>query len=568
MGFSTQDDYLTKVYTNGQMQSFPWYKALGAVGAFTAGRWYNMGYFTGYPMVSRFGERMINGQLMNNNAGTITNWTLGTNWTYAGTALPPTIAHTGGNTATAVATGTLSLAASSIYGLEFWCSAWGGAANFTVSLGGTAVTATSATGQYHYVVTATNTTDLTITPVSANTCTLSNFSVVLLGTGIPLFDTDMGGLYTGGNVSTKTKHLLSSFISTPSSATSFYPGTWKLVDVLMSYPVNMSVSTAQTLTTIGGNYSVAFGAVSGTPWTYGSGWAYSSGTTVTGTNVNGNQMSLPVANFSAGNTGGPIQNATNATTGGKYTYVYNVTYTIASLTGSGTITVGLGGTTTTAAALANGTFTQFITPVNSSGGLIFTVAGATNSFSLSNVTCTVALPRYPTGDGVKAMLCWHSGAWSAAGSGVASAAAHNLSFTYTNSSNTTGKANPIVTAGFSGAVPTMGHIDNSGTAVNNIGPFFALSYGDTGIQSVQTFTCSATTANAYCELILCKEILTMPHASPASASGASVTERDFLNQARTMPQIQDGANLQWIFMPGVATAAASVVHGQFKTVWG
>ena len=565
MGFSSQNDYLTKVYNNAQLGYTSWIKFTGTTAPLTIGRWYNMGYLTGNPIQSRFGERMVNGFLYS--ATSITaclGWTsLPTGWTFTfGQA--PTLVKTAGSANAAVATGTQNIVVGGVYGVEIWVSV-NAVSTLVVTLGGSTVgTISAAAGQYHFIsAAAVNTTDLTITATTTTTATINGCSIVLLGSGVPCFDADQGGLYMGGAVSTKTKHFLSSSIMTQPAAAAFNPGVWKLVDVLMSYPVNMNSSAVQILSPIGGNYSVAFGAVSGTPWTYGTGWSYTSGTTVAASSPSGT-LSLPVANFSTGNTGGPIQNATNAGTGGVYTYVYNLTFTIASLTGSGTIKVSLGGVDSSIITLANGTYTQFITPVNSSGGIIFTTTG-TNTFNLSNVSCTAALPRYSNGVGVQAMVCWHSGAWQLA-SNATSTAVHNITIGYTNSSNTSGKFTPISVAGLAGAVPTMGHIDNSGIAVNNYGPFLPLSVGDNGIQSVQTFQTAATGANNYAEVILCKELFTLPHATPIST--ASATERDFLNQVRTLPQIRDGANLQWLFMTGAATAGGIAASGSLKYVWG
>ena len=387
MGFSTISDYQTKAVTNGQGDSVVWQKTLGAVGAFTAGRWYNMCYFAGTPMLSRPGERLANGQLWQQSAGALANWTgIGSGWTYTSTTNPPTVAHTAGTTAL-VATGTQNIQIGSVYAVEFYCSAYA-TATYAVTMGGSAASATiSATGQYHYTYLAASNTDLTITPTNTDTCTISNFSVVLINAGIPLFGTDMGAIYLNP-VSPATRSL--QFVNVMSSAANFVPGTWKLVDMLMAYPVNMNVTNATTLpsvasaTTIGGttNYLVQVGGNHSVPfqngagaWTYGSGWAYASPQTVTATTPSGT-LSLPVANFSTFSGAA----AANAPIAG---YVYNVMFTISGLSGNGTMTAGIGGGTSAALTLANGTYTLPVTAVNASGALTFTIASGSPSFTMA-----------------------------------------------------------------------------------------------------------------------------------------------------------------------------------------
>ena len=562
MGWTSYNDFINLTTNSGTIGNAIWQKSFGAatgVAPFpSAGRWYNMGYYQGNPMVSRYGERLLNGygQFMGNANG----WTLnGIYWTYASNTIVCAI----GGTATATIMPT-NMTAGARYGIEFTLSNYSGSGNFVVSLGGTTAATVAANGTYFQViVTSNNTGPLTITPAATVGGSFSNISVVQMDTGVPLMSTDMGALQVGGTVSPSTKHIV--FAGLAAQNANMVPGTWKLVDVLMSYPIDMNLVGFQNLVPIGGNYSVAFQNGAGA-WTYGSGWAYSSATTVTASSTSGS-LTLPIVNFSAGNTGGPVYHAVNATTGLPYTYTYNITFTISSLTGSGSITFGIGGAITTI-VLANGNYTNFITPINSTDGITFSTTGV-NSFSLSNLSVTVSLPRYSNGVGVRPMLCWHSGGWQLA-SNATSAVAHNIQMTYTNSSNTIGQSLPTIISGLSGAVPAMGHIDHSGTAVNNFGPYLPLSSGDSGVQSVQSFQISAATGtNNYAELILCKELFTLPTSTPASLFAAAA-ERDFLNQVRTLPNIQDGANLQWVFFTGAGagTAASQVASGNFKYSWG
>jgi hypothetical protein len=540
MGFTSTSDFLNKTTSLGYKFPFMWQKMLGAVGSFTAGRWYCMGMHTGTPMLARYGERLLNGQLM----GDASNWNLGAaNWSWIAGVLN----HTTGSAATAVAYA-IGGAGAGIengprYALEYWMStvttAGGGV---TPSVGGVNFTNRSTVGQWHEIVTSTGTTDLTFTPVSGTWVgNIQNISLLRLLRGIPLTSADMGSMYVGPNVnsSSMTKHLL--FGGIVSAAANFVPGTWMLVDMLKAYPVGMDTLNQQAFD----DYEhIANGSFTGSAasWTVGAGWAY--GTNNVGKTGDGTatleQTTSPIA------------------VAGK---VYAVTYTISSMTVGGTLAVEIGGTSVNR-TLANGTFTEFITATGA-GALKFTPPNASR-FTIDTVSVTFALPRYSDGAGVRAFVVWNTGAWQAASNGT-SAVAHNYAeFTYTNSDGTIGRLIPTTVAGFTGAVPTLSHIDHSGVAANNIGPFLPLASGDAGVRSVQFIKLSASSgANNVATVCLCRPLAVIPNGTVSIA-----TERDFLNQIGSLPEIKDGAVLTWLFMPGAATAVSTAAYGWGDVVWG
>ena len=47
-----------------------------------------------------------------------------------------------------------------------------------------------------------------------------------------------------------------------------------------------------------------------------------------------------------------------------------------------------------------------------------------------------------------------------------------------------------------------------------------------------------------------------------------MTERDLLNQLPSLPKIDDGACLVWLYMAGGATAASTSFYGHTEEVWG
>lgn len=160
--------------------------------------------------------------------------------------------------------------------------------------------------------------------------------------------------------------------------------------------------------------------------------------------------------------------------------------------------------------------------------------------------------RYTNGVGVRAALVIVTSS---------GATAHNLSMSYTNQAGTAGRALPVTVSCTASAITP--HITHSGTAANNYGPFLPLASGDTGIQSVQSVQLSAASLAGTAALVLYKPILTIPLTTVSVAS-----ERDFLNQIPSLPQVKDGACLTWLYFAGAATAANTNLYGSLDVAWG
>lgn len=174
-----------------------------------------------------------------------------------------------------------------------------------------------------------------------------------------------------------------------------------------------------------------------------------------------------------------------------------------------------------------------------------------NTLSAQTLTGSPTL-RYSGGAGVRAFLV----------STVASGAtAHNFSMSYTNQAGTSGRSLPVTVACTASAI--VGHINHSGTASNNYGPFLPLASGDTGIQSVQSVTLSAASGAGTAALVLAKPLLTIPLTVAAVAS-----ERDLLNQLPSLPRVYDGACLTWVYFAGAATVANTNFYMSVETAWG
>ena len=160
--------------------------------------------------------------------------------------------------------------------------------------------------------------------------------------------------------------------------------------------------------------------------------------------------------------------------------------------------------------------------------------------------------RYTNGVGIRAALVVVT---------TTGATAHNISMTYTNSAGTGSRTLPVTVAGTASAITP--HITHAGTAANNYGPFLPLASGDVGIQSVQSIQLSAASGAGTAALVLYKPLMTIPLTTATVAS-----ERDFVNQIPSLPQIKDGACLTWLLFTGAAVAASTNFYGSLEMGWG
>lgn len=160
--------------------------------------------------------------------------------------------------------------------------------------------------------------------------------------------------------------------------------------------------------------------------------------------------------------------------------------------------------------------------------------------------------RYANGAGVRAYLVTNT---------TTGATAHNLSVSYTNQAGTSGRTLPVAVSCTASSIAP--HISHSGTAANNYGPFLPLDSGDTGIRSVQSVQLSAASGAGTASLVLARPLLTLPLTAAGVAS-----ERDLLNQLPSLPKIEDGACLVWLYFSGAATAASTNFYGAIEVAWG
>lgn len=136
---------------------------------------------------------------------------------------------------------------------------------------------------------------------------------------------------------------------------------------------------------------------------------------------------------------------------------------------------------------------------------------------------------------------------------------------YTNSAGTTTRAFPGTPVMNATANAYATRIIHSGQAAGNYAPFLPLQAGDTGVASIQSFTFSAGTAytgSGVLAICIARPLLALP----ITTSGLAA-ERDLVNQLPSMPQIKDGACLEWLLYMSGATTNLSPFIAAFDCAW-
>jgi len=175
-----------------------------------------------------------------------------------------------------------------------------------------------------------------------------------------------------------------------------------------------------------------------------------------------------------------------------------------------------------------------------------------NVATAQTLTGTPSL-RYTNGAGCRLYLVARS---------TTGSTAHNISISYSNQTPTSGRSMPVTVAATASAI--VPHIVHSGTSANNYGPFLPLASGDTGVSNVASVTLSAASGTAS-TAALC---LVRPLAQITISVSGLMTEKDFLNQIPSLPQVKDGACLVWLLSAGAAVAASTTFSGSIEVVWG
>lgn len=337
-------------------------------------------------------------------------------------------------------------------------------------------------------------------------------------------------------------------------------------------------------------------------------------------------VSWDAVNTAAAKTGGAAESISQNTDCVNGT-TYQVIYTIAGYTGSGNVTISLGGTTGTNRT-ANGTYTENIAcGATANAPVVINFPTTLSAGRVDNIIIRRLLAFTPYTDSAngREINVWHGGdvspdtkslmnigsvanAATAAGAIVYlvdmlgtypqiatnSASSQTLNNTLTLPRYTDGKgvrafytlsaANGANAQNFSmnytapgpasgrslGAVvantasAVTGHMSHTGTAAANFGPFLPLGGGDTGIVSVQSAQFSAASASAgFVDLVLCR-----PRAYIPVTTAFVAAERDLLTQLPSLPQIVDGAVIGVIIQFGAVVVSGNQWTSYIETAWG
>lgn len=165
------------------------------------------------------------------------------------------------------------------------------------------------------------------------------------------------------------------------------------------------------------------------------------------------------------------------------------------------------------------------------------------------MTNSATLPRYEDGKGVQVIAVMTNPQ-------VTGGATFN--FDYVNQDGAA-KTSRTVTCSTATAI---GSLINTATATANASaPFVPLADGDTGVRSINTFRMAAGSDVGLICLVLVK-----PIARLMIRGIDAPTEVDFLVNAPSLPEVKDGAYLNYLALPN-GTLAATPIHGAAEFIW-
>ncbi len=164
------------------------------------------------------------------------------------------------------------------------------------------------------------------------------------------------------------------------------------------------------------------------------------------------------------------------------------------------------------------------------------------------LTTGIALPRYPTGEGVQMMAVE-----------VASQVGGSQFYvTYTNQAGVAGRQSQTVTCNTQVVNGTI--ITSAPATAGCRGPFIPLQVGDTGVRLIESVTFLTG------DVGLISLVLVKPIASASIYDTTAPPEKDYLIDHGIMPVIADDAYLNMICHP-VGTLASAALNGEIETVW-
>lgn len=535
MGFDSIDNFISEVSASGKFCRADWAKGLTGLGTVVAGRWYDTTIFPGSPPNWVHGNYVFNYDFTAGGNG----WTFSGNWAWTQAT------HLMTRTASAAnpdLTQNTACESGVTYRVTYTLARSAG--SITPYLGGTALTTRSAAGTYYQDIAcgAGANAPITFTADASFAGTVDLVIIQRLKDFTPYCDTpnkigSEHNIWTGGNVANDTKHIINAGIWAAGALSA--PCVVMVVDLLGVYPgIPFPTTGLQTLTQ--GTNFVANGTFTGSAasWTTGAGWTYNSNAVDKGAGTGSLSQTTAIV---------PIAGL-----------AYEITYTISGYSVGGVLTIGFGGGSTTRTIAADGTYKDIVVATGA-GNLTFTTVDAAR-YTIDTVTCYYGIPRYTDGRGVKV--------YTTVQSTPAAMVSSMFSMSYTNTEGTNGAGTSgrgLGCAVMAQTAPIIGHINHSGQAASQFGPFLPLQGGDVGVRSLQTcqLSVAGTTADSTYNIVLCKPLFSIP----INTVGAGV-ERDFMNQLPSLPRIKDGAVLGILIFAGAVIPAAATYTGNIDCAWG
>lgn len=158
------------------------------------------------------------------------------------------------------------------------------------------------------------------------------------------------------------------------------------------------------------------------------------------------------------------------------------------------------------------------------------------------------LPRYPSGQGVRMALVTTTPQTSVAAATV----------TYTNTQGVPGRVSTIYTAATNtGNLQAAQAVTGAATSQS---PALPLMQQDNGISQVNSIQLNAS-AGGFCALLLYR-----PIAQARLREAGTPSELSFLQHRRSLPRVEQGAMLNFLYTSGQA-APSTVVRGSARFIW-
>lgn len=181
----------------------------------------------------------------------------------------------------------------------------------------------------------------------------------------------------------------------------------------------------------------------------------------------------------------------------------------------------------------------------------FVDTGLTSPQILSNPT---ALPRYPSGVGVYPTIITTS---------VLGGTNNIARLNYTNSDGVAGRIADVEIVSTTTLARIIQQAPSGGAFTGKSTPFTNLQDGDKGVRSIESVTMLSSTMSGYVTIALIEVIASLP-----VSLQNFYTEKNYLRETGTLPEIKNNAALGILFTQQSAAGDLGTTYGMFDFVWG